>query len=195
MPDNTIFDDVFRTMLRENAVSGSAVDQWSISHFLSRGCRNYSASEWIHGREWKDHNGFLSGNRWKAVSYWMSESGWYDYGNPDDWIWFCDSSAICPEKGRRYQLEFPRSCVLYLRSSRNTPDFLEADVIFPDGKTHLYQIPTIKMKNYTSSTIFEKKFINVVAILYYEIWKISPWYEWETGVISGNAEWIRRNQA
>ena len=30
-------------------------------------------------------------------------------------------------------MEFPRSCVLYLRNSRNTPDFLEVDVVFPDG--------------------------------------------------------------
>lgn len=67
-------------------------------------------------------------------------------------------------------MEFPRSCVLYLRSNRNTPDFLEADVIFPDGKTHLYQIPTIKMKNYTSSTIFEKNLLMLLPfyIMRYE---------------------------
>ena len=60
------------------------------------------------------------------------------------------------KQGRRYRIEFPRSCVLFLRSSGNTPDYLEADVIFPDGKTHVYSIPTIKMADYTKDHIFEK---------------------------------------
>lgn len=29
------------------------------------------------------------------------------------------------KQGRRYRIEFPRSCVLFLRSSGNTPDYLE----------------------------------------------------------------------
>jgi len=37
------------------------------------------------------------------------------------------------KQGRRYRIEFPRSCVLFLRSSGNTPDYLEADVIFACG--------------------------------------------------------------
>lgn len=60
------------------------------------------------------------------------------------------------KQGRRYRIEFPRSCVLFLRSSGNTPDYLEADVIFPDGKTHVYSIPAIKMADYTKDHIFEK---------------------------------------
>ena len=58
------------------------------------------------------------------------------------------------KQGRRYRIEFPRSCVLFLRSSGNTPDYLEADVIFPDGKTHVYSIPAIKMADYTKDHIF-----------------------------------------
>ena len=57
---------------------------------------------------------------------------------------------------RRYRIEFPRSCVIYLRSNKNTPDSLEVEVIFPDGKLHLYEIPTVKMENYTKDNIFEK---------------------------------------
>ena len=36
------------------------------------------------------------------------------------------------KQGRRYRIEFPKSCVLFLRSSGNTPDYLEADVVFTD---------------------------------------------------------------
>lgn len=30
-------------------------------------------------------------------------------------------------------MEFPRSCVIYLRTTRNTPDVEEVELLFPDG--------------------------------------------------------------
>lgn len=74
------------------------------------------------------------------------------------------------KQGRRYRIEFPRSCVLFLRSSGNTPDYLEADVIFPDGKTHVYSIPAIKMADYTMDHIFEKNLLMLLPfyIMRYE---------------------------
>ena len=74
------------------------------------------------------------------------------------------------KQGRRYRIEFPRSCVLFLRSSGNTPDYLEADVIFPDGKTHVYSIPAIKMADYTKDHIFEKNLLMLLSfyIMRYE---------------------------
>ena len=74
------------------------------------------------------------------------------------------------KQGRRYRIEFPRSCVLFLRSSGNTPDYLEADVIFPDGRTHVYSIPAIKMADYTKDHIFEKNLLMLLPfyIMRYE---------------------------
>ena len=74
------------------------------------------------------------------------------------------------KQGRRYRIEYPRSCVLFLRSSGNTPDYLEADVIFPDGKTHVYSIPAIKMADYTKDHIFEKNLLMLLPfyIMRYE---------------------------
>ncbi len=74
------------------------------------------------------------------------------------------------KQGRRYRIEFPRSCVLFLRSSGNTPDYLETDVIFPDGKTHVYSIPAIKMADYTKDHIFEKNLLMLLPfyIMRYE---------------------------
>ena len=67
-------------------------------------------------------------------------------------------------------MEFPRSCVLYLRNSRNTPDFLEVDVVFPDGGCHLYRVPAIKVENYTKDNIFEKSLLMLLPfyIMRYE---------------------------
>ena len=74
------------------------------------------------------------------------------------------------KQGRRYRIEFPRSCVLFLRSSENTPDYLEADVVFPDEKTHVYSIPTIKMADYTKDNLFEKNLLMLLPfyIMRYE---------------------------
>ena len=74
------------------------------------------------------------------------------------------------KQGRRYRIEFPRSCVLFLRNSGNTPDYLEADVIFPDGKTHVYSIPAIKMADYTKDHIFENNLLMLLPfyIMRYE---------------------------
>ena len=59
--------------------------------------------------------------------------------------------------GRRYRMEFPKSCVLYLRSGKNTPDFLEVEVVFPDGQ--VYRIPTVKLNEYKKDKIFEKNLL------------------------------------
>ena len=74
------------------------------------------------------------------------------------------------KQGRRYRIEFPKSCVLFLRSSGNTPDYLKADVVFPDGNTYLYSIPTIKLTDYTKDSIFEKNLLMLLPfyIMRYE---------------------------
>ncbi len=74
------------------------------------------------------------------------------------------------KQGRRYHIEFPRSCVLFLRSTKHTPDYLEADVKFPDGQIHLYSIPAIKMSDYTKDTLFEKNLLMLLPfyIMRYE---------------------------
>lgn len=60
---------------------------------------------------------------------------------------------------RRYRLEFPKSCVLYLRSGNTTPDVLEVDVVFADETVHVYKIPILKAENYTKDAIFEKNLL------------------------------------
>lgn len=89
------------------------------------------------------------------------------------------------KRGRRYRIEFPRSCVIYLRSNKNTPDALEVEVVFPDGKVHLYQIPTIKLENYTKDSIFEK---NLLMLLPFYVMR----YEKCVHNISENPEMIQQ---
>ena len=79
--------------------------------------------------------------------------------------------------GRRYRIDFPKSCVLYLRSGNNTPDFLEVEIAISEENTLLYRIPTIKLEKYTKDSIFEKNLLMLLPfyIMRYEkdIHKIS----------------------
>ena len=79
--------------------------------------------------------------------------------------------------GRRYRIDFPKSCVLYLRSGNNTPDFLEVEISISEEDTLLYRIPAIKLEKYTKDSIFEKDLLMLLPfyIIRYEkdIHKIS----------------------
>ena len=61
--------------------------------------------------------------------------------------------------GRRFFVEFPRSCVIYLRTTRNTPDVEEVELLFPDGQVCVYRVPTVKLERYTKDSIFEKNML------------------------------------
>ena len=85
------------------------------------------------------------------------------------------------KQGRRYRMDFPKSCVLYLRSGNNTPDFLEVELVLPDESTVLYRIPAIKLEAYTKDSIFEK---NLLMLLPFYIMR----YEKDIHEMSENPE-------
>ena len=53
-------------------------------------------------------------------------------------------------------VEFPKAAVIYLNSSRKTPDKLSITIKTPDGKV-TYAVPVMKIKNYSVDELFEKK--------------------------------------
>ena len=58
----------------------------------------------------------------------------------------------------KYYMEFPQSCVLYLRG-KGGPDFLEMVMVMPDGRKMEYQVPVVHVQAYTKDEIFQKKLI------------------------------------
>lgn len=86
--------------------------------------------------------------------------------------------------GRKYHIEFPRSCVVYLRHGKNTPDFLEVEMVLPDGKVCEYRIPVLKMGNYTKDSIFKKK---LLILLPFYVMK----YEKTAGMIEKDPEMLQ----
>ncbi len=63
------------------------------------------------------------------------------------------------QNGRPYEMNFPQTCVLYLRHSHTTPEYLELKVNLPDGYSFFYRTPIIKVQQYTKDAIFQKKLL------------------------------------
>ena len=53
-------------------------------------------------------------------------------------------------------VNFPQSAILYLRHTRNTPDVMKICINTPNGSVS-YDVPVLKVKNYSVESIFEKK--------------------------------------
>ncbi len=71
-----------------------------------------------------------------------------------------DVTVALEEKRRengRFVVEFPASCVIYLRHNRNTGDRESVIVRMPDGREMEYMVPVLKSQMYTKEEIFEKK--------------------------------------
>ena len=68
------------------------------------------------------------------------------------------------------RIRFPRSCVLYLRHEKSTPDNLTVQLLLPDDQIVQYKIPVVKVQSYSADVIFQKQlyFFIPYYILRYE---------------------------
>ena len=57
----------------------------------------------------------------------------------------------------RVKFKFPNSGLLILRRSRNTPEIAVIELEMPDGKEATYEIPVIRMWDYSLDDIFENR--------------------------------------
>ena len=85
------------------------------------------------------------------------------------------------KSGRMYEMNFPESCVLYLRCSNATPDELNVKVNLPNGESFLYVAKVVKLQNYTKDDIFRK---NLLFFLPYYIMR----YEKQVKEIADNTQ-------
>ena len=71
---------------------------------------------------------------------------------------FATALEYVKKENGKYRIYFPQSCVLYLRG-KNGPDFLEMELVMPDGQLVNYKVPVIRAERYTSDMIFQKKLL------------------------------------
>lgn len=69
-----------------------------------------------------------------------------------------------------WEIEFPQSCVLYVRNHRSLPEYHKAVIRFADGQQVTYRVPILHAQKYTVNTLFEKKLLILLPyhILRYE---------------------------
>ena len=158
MADNTIFDDVFRTMLEKmpelvvplineafgtNYPTDVAVEQQRNEHQAKNGERitdsRLKIADKIYHIECQS-----TGDAEMVIR--MIE---YD---------FAISLETKQIENGRYKIYFPHSCVLYLRG-KGRRDTLGLDIIMPDGRIIKYELPAIYIERYTQDVIFQKNLL------------------------------------
>lgn len=158
MANNTIFDNVFRTMLEKmpelvvpliNEVFGTnypadiAVEQQRNEHQTKNGEKitdsRLKIADKIYHIECQS-----TGDAEMVIR--MIE---YD---------FAVSLETKQIENGRYKIYFPHSCVLYLRG-KGRKDTLGMDIIMPDGRVIKYELPAIYIERYTQDVIFQKKLL------------------------------------
>lgn len=173
---NTIYDDVFRTIVEKMS--------WMLIPVINEVFHtNYSQHEKITVLHNEHHRGegevitdtcLLIGGH----LYHIECQSWPDSRMEIRMIEYDFYIALeyVQKKNNTYVMELPRSCTLYLRHTANTPDFLKVLLQIPDArntsrhKEITYEVPVVKIQKYSKEDIFKKKLIAFLPyyILRYE---------------------------
>ena len=76
-------------------------------------------------------------------------------------------------------LRFPRSVVLYPEKNGKIPDRLRCRIIFQDDSEHTYQVPTMRMQDYSMEEIQRK---HLILFLPYILLRLRPQLESHNGI-------------
>lgn len=156
--NNTIFDDVFRTMIEKmpelvipliNEVFGT--DYPADIPIIQR--RNEHQAE--DGETITDSRLLIENKLYHIECQSTSDSNMIIRMMEYDFAIAMDEIQIW--EGKLY-MEFPNSCVLYLRGTKD-PEFLTMVIAMPDGRKIDYKVPVIRVQSYTRDEIFQKKLI------------------------------------
>lgn len=157
--DNTIFDDVFRTMLER-------MPQLVIPVINEVFHTSYSEDEKIEQYRNEHHtkSGEIITDSYLGIcdKLYHLECESQPKGNMSIRMIEYDF-AVALENAERddnvYEINFPHSCVLYLRHNARTPEELTVKVNLPDGQHFCYHTPTVRLQEYTREEIFRKRLL------------------------------------
>lgn len=169
---NTIYDDVFRTIVEKMS--------WMLIPVINEVFHtNYSRHEKItvlHNEHHRSEGEVITDSCLliKNHLYHIECQSWPDAQmeiRMIEYDFFIALEHARKEEGE-YVMELPRSCTLYLRHTERTPDFLKVHLLIPDAwdtskyQEVVYETPVIKVQKYSLKEIFGKK---LVAFLPYYI--------------------------
>ena len=181
MESNTIFDDVFRTMLEKmpqlavpliNEVFGTSYPE-DVKIIQKR-----NEHQTQNGRIITDSH-LLIANRIYHIECQSTDDSTmvirmieYD---------FAISLEHVQKENGRYRMYFPQSCVLYLRGTkkRNT---ISVEIVMPDGNTVEYTVPVVQVQRFTCDDMMQK---HLLFLLPYHVIK----YEQEKELDTDSEKW------
>lgn len=73
-------------------------------------------------------------------------------------------------------VSFPNTAILYLRQTKNTPDYMDICIKVPEDFCN-YRVPVMKVQNYSLEEIFEKKLFFLIPFHIFAYEKNFPEYE------------------
>ena len=181
MESNTIFDDVFRTMLEKmpqlaipliNEVFGTSYPE-DIEIIQKR-----NEHQTQNGRVITDSH-LLIANRIYHIECQSTDDSTmvirmieYD---------FAISLEHVQKENGRYRMYFPQSCVLYLRGTKKR-DTISVEIVMPDGNAVEYTVPVVQVQRFTCDDMLQK---HLLFLLPYHVIK----YEQEKGLDTDSEKW------
>ena len=181
MESNTIFDDVFRTMLEKmpqlavpliNEVFGTSYPE-DVKIIQKR-----NEHQTKNGRIITDSH-LLIANRIYHIECQSTDDSTmvirmieYD---------FAISLEHVQKENGRYRMYFPQSCVLYLRGTKKR-DTISVEIVMPDGNTVEYTVPVVQVQRFTCDDMLQK---HLLFLLPYHVIK----YEQEKGLDTDSEKW------
>jgi hypothetical protein len=72
---------------------------------------------------------------------------------------FAIALEVALSSGTPYEMDFPASCVLYLRHNESTPDMLKIKVNLPNGESFLYRTKVVKAQSYSCEDLQKKNLL------------------------------------
>jgi len=165
LPSSTIFDDVYRTMIQKiPATIIPAINEAYNTHYDENTQLQQLRNEYL------EIGGKIITDSLICIGdslYHLECQSW-----PDGTMairMFEYDIAIALEGARKQKdyshIKFPQSGVIYLRHNNATPDVLSLTVEFSDGQEVVYNVPVIKVKEYSLEDIFHK-----------HLWLFIPYY-------------------
>ena len=181
MESNTIFDDVFRTMLEKmpqlaipliNEVFGTSYPE-DIEIIQKR-----NEHQTQNGRVITDSH-LLIANRIYHIECQSTDDSTmvirmieYD---------FAISLEHVQKENGRYRMYFPQSCVLYLRGTKKR-DTISVEIVMPDGNAVEYTVPVVQVQRFTCDDMMQK---HLLFLLPYHVIK----YEQEKELDTDSEKW------
>ena len=159
MADNTVFDSVFKTMVHKSP-------RLLVPFINEVFDRCYSTDDEL--VRFSDEHDTLRGSRVDDAVFRLGDKIYHIecQSKPDSSMVirmveydFAIALERALDGGPPYEMNFPSSCVLFLRHTSGTPDVLTMRVNLPDGGSFEYHTRVVKAQLYSSAEIFEKRLL------------------------------------